>query len=69
MTNTDDIGGVEWVPIIDPGIAVDSDCGQRGLDNDIFIKSTLVFDTQANGTNNLLGCVWPGKVFYPDFNQ
>ena len=40
MTNTKNVDGVEWVPIIDPGIAVDSDCGQRGLDNDIFIKST-----------------------------
>ena len=50
LTNTKNIDGVEWVPIIDPGIAVDSVCGLRGLDDNIFIKSTKVFDTNSNGT-------------------
>jgi alpha-glucosidase len=23
----------------------------------------------ANGTNSLIGWVWPGKTFFPDFNH
>lgn len=69
MTNKKNKDGVEWVNIVDPGIAIDSDCARRGITNDIFIKTTREFNILANGTNSLMGCVWPGKVFYPDFNQ
>ena len=31
MTNRSDPLGVEWVPIVDPGIAVDSDCARKGI--------------------------------------
>lgn len=37
MTDKNDPHGVEWVPIIDPGLAVDSDCARRGLEANIFI--------------------------------
>jgi alpha-glucosidase len=37
MMDKENPEGVEWVPIIDPGIAVDSDCARRGLEANIFI--------------------------------
>jgi hypothetical protein len=32
--------GLHWVPIIDVGIAINSDAGKKGKDLNIFIKST-----------------------------
>jgi len=52
----------KWVPIIDPGVKKEYPRGpglQAGLEKDIFIKN-------KNG-QNLLGEVWPGKVYFPDF--
>ena len=31
LTNRSNPYGVEWVPIIDPGVAVDSECANKGL--------------------------------------
>lgn len=69
MTNKSDALGVEWVPIVDPGIAVDSDCARKGIQNKIFIQSTKQTQGLANGTNSLTGWVWPGPTYYPDFNH
>lgn len=69
ITNKNNVDGVEWVPIIDPGIAIDSTCAKLGLNNDVFIKSAKYVDSLANGTNSLIGSVWPGKVFYTDYNH
>jgi alpha-glucosidase len=53
--------GVHWVPIIDAGISIKQD--QYCLDKGCFIRSNR-YDGQP-----LMGCVWPGKVHYPDFNN
>ena len=52
-----------YVPIVDPGIAVNSTFGKdifnRGYEMDIYVK---------NASKELLwGWVWPGNVVYPDF--
>jgi len=52
----------KWVPIIDPGVKQQFPKGpglQAGLDRDIFLKN--------NRGGNLLGSVWPGRVYFPDF--
>lgn len=58
--------GVKWVPIIDIGIAAgenfDNSVYQDGVAKNIFIKSNKT-------KTNLINCVWPKKVSYPDFNH
>jgi alpha-glucosidase (family GH31 glycosyl hydrolase) len=53
--------GQHFVPIVDPGIKVESgyDAYEQGLKDDIFVK-----DIQGN---NFLGQVWPGPTYFPDF--
>lgn len=67
MVNKTDPESVEWVPIIDPGVAVPSECGQKGVREKIFIQSTK--KNNGHWNNPLVGWVWPGEVFYPDFNH
>ena len=31
MTNRSNADGIHWVPIIDPGLGVDSDCAKLGI--------------------------------------
>jgi len=73
MTNRTAPHGVHVIPILNPGIAigtqhayeseVTASIAKKGLDNNVFIKSS-----RYKG-KNLMGCVWPGKVFFPDFNN
>lgn len=39
ITNRNRSDGVHWVPIVDPGIAVDSDCGRDLVKSGAYIKS------------------------------
>lgn len=39
VTNRNRSDGVHWVPIVDPGIAVDSDCGRDLIKSGAYIKS------------------------------
>lgn len=51
-----------WVPIIDVGVKQQFPRGpglQAGLEKNIFVKN--------NKGQNLLGSVWPGRVYFPDF--
>jgi len=51
-----------WVPIIDPGARITNPQGpgtSAGMERDIFLKN-------KNGVN-LVGSVWPGRVYFPDF--
>lgn len=54
--------GVHWIPIIDAGISLIYDGKTRGDELDIWIQSSQTNDA-------LIGCVWPGKVHYVDFNH
>jgi len=52
----------KWVPIIDPGVKQQYPRGPglaEGLKSDIFVKN--------HKGENLLGSVWPGRVYFPDF--
>jgi len=52
----------KWVPIIDPGVKQQYPTGpgaRVGLERDIFIKNSR--------GGNLVGSVWPGRVYFPDF--
>lgn len=53
--------GMHFVPIIDPGIMVESgyDAYDKGVKQDIFVKDL--------SGNYYLGQVWPGPVHFPDF--
>lgn len=63
MMNRETSEGVHWVPIIDAGVAIPTAGAVRGAQMDVFIKSS-----QFQG-QNLVGCVWPGKTFFTDFNH
>lgn len=54
--------GVHWSSIIDVGIAVESDAAARGKELNTFIKS-------GETGEDLVGNVWPGNTYYPDFNH
>ncbi|EAR88123.1 family 31 glycoside hydrolase (macronuclear) [Tetrahymena thermophila SB210] len=60
--NLSDSRGVHWSSIIDVGISLDSYAAQKGLDMNVFIKSAKTNDT-------LVGKVWPGETYFPDFNH
>ena len=63
LTNlTTDIG-LHWVPLIDIGVALDSDAATEGLNQGVFLNSSIY----PNET--LVACVWPGPVYIPDWNQ
>jgi alpha-glucosidase (family GH31 glycosyl hydrolase) len=53
--------GVHWVPIIDAGISV------RHADY-CLERNCYILSNRYDGAP-LMGCVWPGKVHYPDFNH
>ncbi|CAD8201365.1 unnamed protein product [Paramecium octaurelia] len=55
--------GVHWVPIVDPGIAVDSDCGRDLVKSGAYIKSNRQTKTPY------VGVVWPEEVYFTDFNH
>ncbi|CAD8121804.1 unnamed protein product [Paramecium sonneborni] len=59
--------GVHWVPLVDIGIATKTRAAEIGDDFGIFLKSAVY----SNDTHkvNLEGCVWPGAVVFPDFNN
>lgn len=59
LTNAD---GVHWSSIIDVGIAVDEEGAARGKELNLFIES-------AKTNEPLIGTVWPGKTYFPDFNN
>ena len=63
LTNITDQQGVYWVPLIDMGVAVGTAAAVKGLSQGIFLNSS-VYPGQT-----MVGCVWPGAVYYPDFNQ
>lgn len=54
--------GLYWVPIIDAGIAIRDVSNERGKEMGVYQKSNKTGE-------DLIGCVWPGKVNYPDFNH
>ncbi|EAS00396.2 glycosyl hydrolase family 31 protein (macronuclear) [Tetrahymena thermophila SB210] len=54
--------GVHWSSIIDVGIAIGSDAAVRGQELNTFIKSGYT-------GQDLIGNVWPGNTYYPDFNH
>jgi len=52
----------KWVPIIDPGVKQLDATGPGadvGVQRDIFLKNSR--------GDNLVGSVWPGRVYFPDF--
>ncbi len=53
--------GQKWIPIIDPGIKIDSEytAYTQGLEQDVFIKDVT--------GEPYVGSVWPGPVHFPDF--
>lgn len=55
--------GLHYIPIIDAGIALNSDSAARLEEMDCGIRSR-----QREG-KLLVGSVWPGDVWYPDFNH
>ncbi|KAK3881009.1 hypothetical protein Pcinc_014524 [Petrolisthes cinctipes] len=66
--------GVKVILIFDPAIATDLTSyppAMHGRDSDVFVKwlsSDLVPDDQCDGCGDyLVGRVWPGDTFYPDF--
>ena len=59
---TKDIG-LHWVPLIDIGVALDTDAANEGLIQGVFLNSSIY----PNKT--LVACVWPGPVHFPDWNQ
>ncbi|EAR88115.2 family 31 glycoside hydrolase (macronuclear) [Tetrahymena thermophila SB210] len=60
--NLSDPNGVHWSSIVDVGIALDSDAAEKGLEMNVFIQS-------AKTNQSLIGKVWPGKTYFPDFNH
>ncbi|KAL4492018.1 hypothetical protein ABPG72_008439 [Tetrahymena utriculariae] len=62
MLNRNVPKGLHWVPIIDAGIAIGDVSNQRGKELGVYQKSNKT-------GKDLIGCVWPGKVNYPDFNH
>ena len=54
--------GQKWVPIVDPGIKVESGYYpyDLGIQRDVFVK-------KYDGKEALLGWVWAGPTHYPDF--
>lgn len=53
---------MRWSSIIDVGIALPSDAATRGQELNTFIKSGVTGE-------DLIGEVWPGVTYYPDFNH
>lgn len=62
ILDREDPNGVHWVPIIDVGIPINTPESDRGLELDIFVYS-------GNTNEPLVGNVWPGDTYYPDFNH
>lgn len=62
ITNRSLSDGLDWVPIMDIGIGTKSQAAQKGEQLDIFIKSSVT-------SSNLIGNVWPGSAYFPDFNN
>ncbi|EGR31770.1 hypothetical protein IMG5_102700 [Ichthyophthirius multifiliis] len=60
--NLSDNQGVHWSSIIDVGIAINSDYAKKGIEMNTFIQS-------AKTNKPLVGSVWPGDTYYPDFNH
>lgn len=60
--------GVHWVPIVDPGVEVSSKCAKLGKKYGIFLQSNKNY-SYIDEDEPLIGCVWPGRVYYPDFNH
>jgi alpha-glucosidase (family GH31 glycosyl hydrolase) len=55
--------GVYWVPLLDIGIATGTYAATEGEKLDVFLKSSVYKGKY------LEGCVWPGPVYFPDFNH
>lgn len=62
ITNRSNEDGVHWVPIVDPGIAVESDCANDLIESGAYIKSNRY-------EGPYIGVVWPGDVYFVDFNH
>ncbi|KAL4493952.1 hypothetical protein ABPG72_021969 [Tetrahymena utriculariae] len=54
--------GVHWSSIIDVGISIEEEGAIRGQEMNIFIQSAKTKDP-------IIGTVWPGKTYFPDFNH
>jgi len=54
--------GLHWSSIIDSGVSEKSNAFKKGVEYDVFIKSNFT-------KKPLLGWVWPGKSYFPDFNH
>ncbi|CAK60798.1 unnamed protein product (macronuclear) [Paramecium tetraurelia] len=59
--------GIHWVPLVDIGIATKTKAEEIGNEFDIFLKSSVY--SKESKPSNLEGCVWPGAVVFPDFNN
>jgi len=57
------VSKVHWIPIIDAGVFINytSPAYNVGNDYDVWIRSAL------NNSNYLVGIVWPGLVYWPDW--
>jgi alpha-glucosidase len=62
LTDMSKDNGVQWVPLIDIGVAVGTPAADNGLERGVFLNSS-VYD------HTLIGCVWPGSVHFLDFNH
>lgn len=41
LTNITDVNGIHWVPLIDMGIATDSEVADNGIKQGIFLNSSI----------------------------
>lgn len=62
-------GGREFVPIVDPGIAVSpgDPTYEAGIASDVFLRNGPAWPAIPGASPYVVGKVWPGEVHFPDF--